>query len=112
MVWMRLPCTAVVALAMGHAAFAQTIAGAPAKDYPSRFIRIVIPHGPGTGPDVVGRILAEKMRDRLGQKFVFENAGGGGIPGTDFEATPSVLTDESSGSTTIGLAHPQESQTA
>lgn len=95
MVWMRLRYTAVLALAMGHAAFAQTTAGAPAKDYPSRFIRIVIPYGPGAGPDMVGRILADKMSDSLGQKFVFENrGGGGGIPGTDFvaKATPDGYT--------------------
>ena len=29
-----------------------------AKDYPSKFIRIVVPYGAGAGPDVVGRIIA------------------------------------------------------
>jgi len=60
---------------------------APAKDYPSRFIRIVVPYGAGAGPDVVGRTLAEKMRVGLGQNIVFENrGGGGGVPGTDLVA--------------------------
>lgn len=56
---------------------------APAKDYPTRAIRIVVPYGAGAGPDVAGRTVAERMSASLGQNFVFENRGGsGGMVGT------------------------------
>lgn len=67
----------VLAAAMVQPALAQRVAGA-AKDYPSKFIRIVVPYGPGAGPDVVGRIIADKIGPSLGQNIVFENRGGGG----------------------------------
>ena len=62
-------------------------AAAPAKDYPSKFIRIVVPYGAGAGPDVVGRIIAEKLGPALGTNIVFENrGGGGGMLGTEIVA--------------------------
>ena len=58
-----------------------------AKDYPSKFIRIVVPYGAGAGPDVVGRIIAEKLGPALGTNIVFENrGGGGGMLGTEIVA--------------------------
>ncbi len=57
-----------------------------AKDYPSKFIRIVVPYGAGAGPDVVGRIIAEKLGPALGTNIVFENRGGGGMLGTEIVA--------------------------
>ena len=62
-------------------------AAVTAKDYPARFIRIVVPYGAGAGPDVVGRIIAEKIGPSLGQNIVFENRGGsGGALGTELVA--------------------------
>ena len=64
-----------------------TAAALAAKDYPSKFIRIVVPYGPGAGPDVVGRIIAEKLGPVLGTNIVFENrGGGGGMLGTEIVA--------------------------
>jgi len=58
-----------------------------AKDYPNKFIRIVVPYGAGAGPDVVGRIIAEKLGPALGTNIVFENrGGGGGMLGTEIVA--------------------------
>lgn len=51
---------------------------ASAADYPAKVIRIVVPYGAGAGPDVVGRIVADKISPSLGQSIVFENRGGGG----------------------------------
>jgi tripartite-type tricarboxylate transporter receptor subunit TctC len=73
-----LSCIGVVLVSASvQSSFAQRDASA-AKDYPSRVIRIVVPYGPGAGPDVVGRTIAEKMAPSLGQNIVFDNRGGGG----------------------------------
>lgn len=74
----------LVMLAMaGQPVLAQQAGLAAAKDYPLRPIRIVIPYGAGAGPDVVGRMFAQKIVPSLGQNFVFENRGGaGGTIGT------------------------------
>ena len=58
-----------------------------ADDYPARAVRVVVPFAPGGGTDVVGRILAQQLSQRLGQTFVVENRpAGSGIVGADFVA--------------------------
>jgi tripartite-type tricarboxylate transporter receptor subunit TctC len=47
-----------------------------AQTYPARPIRILIPYGPGTGVDVVVRLLAEPLGRSLGQPVVSENRTG------------------------------------
>ena len=60
---------------------------AAAQDYPNRPVRIIDPFSPGGGSDVLARIAAQKLTDRLGQTFVVENrAGGGGHIGADVVA--------------------------
>jgi tripartite-type tricarboxylate transporter receptor subunit TctC len=49
---------------------------APAQDWPQRSIRIVVAFGPGGGTDIVGRIIAQAMQDKLGQPVVIENRPG------------------------------------
>ena len=53
-------------------------AGGPAiaQSYPSRVVRIVLPVPPGGGVDAVGRILAQRLGDELGQSFIVENRAG------------------------------------
>ena len=54
-----------------------------AQSWPQRPVRIVIPYGPGSSPDVFARILAERLSPRLGQPVLVENrAGAGGNVGT------------------------------
>jgi tripartite-type tricarboxylate transporter receptor subunit TctC len=58
-----------------------------AEDYPARPVRVVIPFAPGGGTDIVGRILAQHLTQRLGQSFVVENRpAGSGIVGADHVA--------------------------
>ena len=57
---------------------------AAAQDYPNKPLRLIVAFPAGGGSDIVGRILAMKLGDRLGQQIVVENrAGAGGSIGTE-----------------------------
>lgn len=53
-------------------------AAATAEDYPSRPITMVIPFAAGGPTDVLGRVVADRMSQLLGQQVVVENVGGAG----------------------------------
>ena len=53
-------------------------ASAMAQDYPSRPVKVIVPFPPGGAPDLVGRTLAHRLSERLGQPFVIENRTGAG----------------------------------
>src|SRR5215470_8319493 len=59
---------AAVAPAFSCAATAQT--------YPSRPITMIVPFPAGGGTDVVARLLAERMKESLGQPIIIENVSG------------------------------------
>jgi tripartite-type tricarboxylate transporter receptor subunit TctC len=62
-------------------AFAVTLAvlgGAKADGYPTRTITMVVPFPAGGGTTLLARILAEYMKDKLGQTVIVENIGGAG----------------------------------
>ena len=73
-----IPAVALL-LGMGGAAIGQ--------QYPSRPIRLVVPFPPGGSIDMLSRVLADRLADRLGQPFVVENkAGASGAIGAEFVA--------------------------
>ncbi len=93
------PLSAAPLLASGQAA-------GQSSTWPGRGLRIVIPWPPGQATDLIGRILAQGLSERLGQPVVPENrAGAGGMIGTDVvaKAAPDGLTllAASSGPVTI-----------
>jgi tripartite-type tricarboxylate transporter receptor subunit TctC len=62
-------------------------AGANAQGYPARVVRVVVASAPGGGSDLVGRTIAAKLSQQLGQQFVVENrAGAGGRIGAEVVA--------------------------
>ena len=52
--------------------------GATAQQWPQRPVTMIIPFGTGSGIDVLGRILAPAMAEKLGQPIIIENVGGAG----------------------------------
>lgn len=59
-----------------------------AQDYPTKPIRVIVPFPPGGPNDVLGRILALKIAEQLGQALVIDNrSGAGGSTGTVAAAT-------------------------
>ncbi|MGV3726969.1 Bug family tripartite tricarboxylate transporter substrate binding protein [Hydrogenophaga sp.] len=57
---------------------------AHAQDWPARTVRIVVPFAAGSSPDILARVINEKLATRLGQAVIVENKpGAGGNSGTD-----------------------------
>src|SRR5436305_13924188 len=61
---------------------------AGAQDYPTKPVRLIIPFPPGGSNDVVGRLFATHLGEKLGKQVVVDNrgAGAGGIVGTEVVA--------------------------
>ena len=49
---------------------------ARAQEWPQRPIRVIVPFGPGGGADIIGRIIAQSLQEKLGQPVVIENRPG------------------------------------
>ena len=47
-----------------------------AQSYPNKPIRLIVPFGPGSGSDILARILAEPLGQALGQPIIIENKPG------------------------------------
>jgi tripartite-type tricarboxylate transporter receptor subunit TctC len=60
---------------------------APADDYPNHPVRFIVPYPPGGSTDNVGRVVALKLQEVLGQSFAVDNRGGAAAAiGTDLAA--------------------------
>ncbi len=97
--WTRLFVALLIALPLA----ART---APAQDYPTRTITLVVPFPAGGGVDAMGRIVAERLTAALGQQVIVDNRGGAaGVIGTRgaVKAAPDgyTLVMATSGTTTI-----------
>ena len=83
--WLFLFLTLALATPMQGAE--QRPAAAPARDYPSKTIRLVVPYPSGGGLDDVGRNLILKLIPLVGQNIVLDNRGGaGGVIGSEMVA--------------------------
>jgi tripartite-type tricarboxylate transporter receptor subunit TctC len=72
---------------------------AVAQDWPAKTVKIIVPFAAGATPDVVARLIADYLQDKLQQTFIVENRpGAGGNTGTD-----AVAKAEPDGST-IGVS--------
>ena len=71
-----LAAACALAIAQAHAQ--------PAKDYPDKPVRWVVPFTPGASNDVIARLIAAKLLDAWGQQFIIDNRpGAGGLVGAD-----------------------------
>ena len=60
---------------------------AAAQDYPAKPIRLIVPFGAGGGSDYVGRLVAQKLTEQMGQTMVVENRpGAASLVGTELAA--------------------------
>jgi tripartite-type tricarboxylate transporter receptor subunit TctC len=57
---------------------------AAAQEWSTKTVKVVVPFGPGSTPDMVARLVADRLQQKLGQNFVIDNKpGASGNLGTD-----------------------------
>jgi tripartite-type tricarboxylate transporter receptor subunit TctC len=73
---MELPRRKILHLAAGAAALTLAPRAASALDYPTRPVHIVAGYPPGLSPDIIARLIAQAVSERLGQQFIVDNRPG------------------------------------
>lgn len=68
----------VSSLVVGVAGLFLVCGGSAAADWPAGPIKYIVPYAPGGSTDILSRLIAERLRARLGQPVVVENIGGAG----------------------------------
>ena len=99
----------VIAGAAAIALLLAPLASAGAQDWPTRAVTMVVPYAAGGPVDTLGRILAARLSDILGQQVVVENvAGAGGMTGSSrvAKAPPDGYTVLLSGSAVLAINQP------
>jgi tripartite-type tricarboxylate transporter receptor subunit TctC len=66
------------AAALAILALSQSSTPAQAQSWPARAVTMVVPFAAGGGTDVLGRIVAKRLSETLGQQVIVENVGGAG----------------------------------
>jgi tripartite-type tricarboxylate transporter receptor subunit TctC len=87
---------AICLIAMGISAIA-SIGSAAALDYPTRPVKWVVGYPPGGATDIIARLIAQRLSERLGQQFIIENKPGAG----NNIGTESVVNAEPDGYTVL-----------
>ena len=81
---MKLPRRQFLHLAAGAAALPAVSHIARAQSYPTQPVRIIVAFAAGSGSDILARLMAQWLSERLGQQFIVDNrAGAGGNVGTE-----------------------------
>jgi tripartite-type tricarboxylate transporter receptor subunit TctC len=75
---MTLPRRYFLYLAASAAAVPVFARAASAETYPSRPVHLIVGFGPGGSPEIIARLVAQALSERLGQQFVVENRPGAG----------------------------------
>jgi len=92
---MRLPSPIAAAIIAGLGLVLPPTESIAQSGYPNKSVRLIVGFAPGGSTDIVGRIVAQRLGERLGQTVVVENkAGAGGTIGADAtaKATPDGYT--------------------
>lgn len=76
----------VLLLAAGGLLLNAHAADDPARNYPAKAIKLVVPYSPGGGTDVLARMVAKEITEKLGPCIVENRPGASGIPGTEYVA--------------------------
>ena len=74
---MKLPRRNFLHLAAGAAVLPAVSRIARAQAYPTRPVRIIVPYPAGIAPDIVARVVAQPLSQRLKQQFIVDNRPGG-----------------------------------
>jgi tripartite-type tricarboxylate transporter receptor subunit TctC len=73
--------------ALAFMALLATALPAFAQEWPTKTVRFIVPFGPGATPDIIARLIADRLQTKLGATFVVENkSGASGNTGTDVVA--------------------------
>ena len=77
----------LTAAVMSTAAIATTSTWAQSGPYPNRPIKMIVPYAAGISPDVVARLIGDKLTQALGQPVIIDNRpGAGGMIGAEAAA--------------------------